>query len=138
MLHKNKSSNFLFLVVSLYQLISVRYMHYYLFTKVCIIRASQKFCNILVTWDTIWQLWMLLERLLRGQTSIDLGDADLTWYYPNATHQICLNSLEHSLRIYNFRPTQSCHQHLATQVKFLESSSYWTMINYAIIFLTTN
>ena len=26
-------------------------------------RGSKKFCNILVVWGTIWQLWMLLLRL---------------------------------------------------------------------------
>ena len=32
---------------------------------------SQKFCNILVTWETIWQLRMYLPRLWRWRTALD-------------------------------------------------------------------
>ena len=36
-----------------------------------ITRLSQKFCNILVTWDTIWQLLMLWPRLWRWWTTLN-------------------------------------------------------------------
>ena len=34
-------------------------------------RLSQKFCNILVTWDLIWCFWILLLKLWRWQTTFD-------------------------------------------------------------------
>ena len=34
-------------------------------------RVNQKFCNILITRSTIWQLQMILSRLWRGRTILD-------------------------------------------------------------------
>ena len=53
---------------------------------------SQKFCNILVTWDTIRQLRILLPMFWRWPTA-------LAWCSPGPTHRIYLKSLEHCLVI---------------------------------------
>ena len=78
---------------------------------------SQKFCNILVTWCTIQQLWMFWPMAWMWQTTLNcemlispdtlrvpltrfaevvnvtshsgLWNAELAWYSPCATHQTC-------------------------------------------------
>ena len=61
------------------------------------------FYNILVKWGTIYQLLMLLPpKLMKVMNYTGLWDAKLAWYSQNATHQICLCGLEHSLGIYPF------------------------------------
>ena len=52
-------------------------------------KASQKFCNILITRGTIRLLWMLWPRLWRL-------DSEVTWYSPSATCQFCLYDLKPS------------------------------------------
>ena len=60
-----------------------------------------------------------------------LWDVELTWYSLWATHQICPQGLEHSLRIHNFRPTWPCliAEVLITQAKFVKPSVYCALIN---------
>ena len=98
--------------------------------------VSPKFCNILVTWGTI----QLLQMLLKVINHTGLWDAKLAWYSPDATHQICHYGLEHKLRIHGIRPTWPCLiiEVLATWVEFLQPSGYYTTINCAITFCTTN
>ena len=71
---------------------------------------------------------------------IELWDTEFAWCSQSAIHQVCLYGLEHNLGIHDFRPTWPCQivKVLATWVKFLESSSYCTVINCAFIFHTTN
>ena len=63
---------------------------------------------------------------------------ELTWYSQNATQWICL--LEHGIGIHTFRPTWPCLivKVLATWVKFLQLSDYYTMINCTFTFCITN
>ena len=65
-----------------------------------------------------------------------LWDAKLAWYSQCATSWICLNSLDHDLRIHGFRPCLII-KILATQTKFLEPSDYWTVINCTFPFCST-
>ena len=55
-----------------------------------------------------------------------------------ASHQICLNDFKQDLRINDGRHTLSCLiiKFLATQLKFLDPSSYCTVINYSFTFYT--
>ena len=56
-------------------------------------RVSKKFCNFLVTWDTIQQLHILFHRTVRCRACLILSE----WYSSDLF-------LEHDLRIYDFRP----------------------------------
>ena len=68
-----------------------------------------------------------------------LWDAELTWYSPRATRQICLYDLEHGRGIYAFRPIGLwlIVKVLAIWLKFLQPSSYCFVINCAFTFHTT-
>ena len=104
--------------------------------RIILTRVSQKFCNILVTLGTIWQLQMLFLWSWRWRTTEKCNMASSL--NTLCTHQICHTDLEHSLRIYSFRRTENCLivKILATQAKFLESSGYCTVIKCAFIFST--
>ena len=85
--------------------------------KVYNTRASQKFCNILLTGDTMSELQMLLPSLWRNTLNCKIPSLPdtlqvLTW--------LCLIKV------------------LATQVKFFEPSDYCTIINCAFTFCTIN
>ena len=82
-------------------------------------RVSQNFCNILVTWGTIRQLWVFLPRLWR--CPITLVDTELAWYSSSATLWICLYGLGHGLGIYSLRSIWPCLivEDLVTRAKFL-------------------
>ena len=58
----------------------------------------------------------------------------------SATHQISFFGLEHGLGIHVFRPTWSCLivKVFAALVKFLEPSSYCTIIKWVFTFHSTN
>ena len=59
--------------------------------------------------------------VVKVMNHIELWYAELTWYSPNATHQICLHDLKPSFWIQTFRPTWPylIVKVLATLVKFL-------------------
>ena len=67
-------------------------------------------------------------------------DAELSWYSLSVIIWICLFSLEHSLRICNFRPPWPCLivKVLATSVKFLQAPGSNTVVNWTFNFGTTN
>ena len=98
------------------------------------IRGSQKFCNILVTWSTIQQLWMFLLRSRSWKTTLDCETPNLLDTL-NANCHICLHSWEHSLRIYCFRPTWPCLivGVLVTRVKFIELCGQCTLCTTNVI-----
>ena len=81
-----------------------------------------------------------LEAVVKVMNHTRLWDIELTWYSPSAFHWICLNSLEHCLIIHSFKPTgpSLTFEVLATQAKLLQLSSYYTKINCACTFHTTN
>ena len=101
-------------------------------------RPSQKFCNILVTWSTIWQLQIIFAKVMKMTNQTRLWDANLTRCSPRVTCQTCLYGLEHKIGIHGFRPIWPCLivKLLTTQAKFLQPSSYWTVINYIFTFHT--
>ena len=93
----------------------------------------------MVTWGTIWQLQMLLQKLWSWLTELDcelLSSPDALWLLLVKF----ASSLEHGPWIHDFRPTWSCLiiEVLATWEKFLEPSGYCFMITCALIFCTTN
>ena len=94
------------------------------------IKVSLKFCNILVIFD----------KVMKVANHTGLWDAELTWYYPSFTCWICLYNLEHSLGIYDFRPTWPCLivEVITAQTKFLELSGYCNLIKWTFTFCPTN
>ena len=90
-----------------------------------------KFCYILVTWDTTQLRWMFLPRLWRWRTTRPSSPDTL---------RICFYGFKYGLRIHTFRSIWPCLivKVLVTWVKFLEPSSYWTVINCTFTFQTTN
>ena len=104
------------------------YIYIYIYTRV-----SQKFCNILITWGTIQQLWILL--LINVMNHTGLWDAEFTLYSPRTTMTL-------SFRIYGFRPTWPC---LIVEVWgiivlfffnlpscFIECRYYWTWKEHSV------
>ena len=99
------------------------------------------FMNICVMWSTIQvvlinniQVSKVLQYFVKKHTATILH---LTWYSPSATHWICLYALEHSLRIYGFRPTWPflIIGILTTEWNFF--NFLFTVINSSITFYTT-
>ena len=124
-------------------------------------RMSEKFCNILVMWGPIWQLWMLLSMTWRWQTILDCKTArspDTLWRshwvplshglaphlskklskFPPDTLWSCLHGLKHSLGIHAFRLTWPCLiiKALTTPAKFFETFGYCTDFIFIGIFTT--
>ena len=95
-------------------------------------RVSQKFCNILVSWGTIWKVLDAFAKTIKGTNHTGLWDVKLSWYSLSATHQICLHGLRHSLRFPDFRSTWHCKiiEVFVSCLKFLEPSSYCTLFNF--------
>ena len=87
----------------------------------------------------MWQVQMLLPMSWRWRTTHDRY-AELVWYPTNAIHQICLNGLHYSLGVQPSMSTWPCQiiEVLATWEKFLEAPGYWTGVNRAFNFHTTN
>ena len=99
--------------------------------------VSQKFCNILITWSTIWQLWMLLSGSWSWRTTLDcemlsssdnfqillVGIASMAWRLTSES-----------------RSTWPCLiiKVLSAWEKFLEPFSYNTVINCTFTFHSTN
>ena len=77
---------------------------------------------------------------MKVTNNIGLWDSELGWYSLSAIHWICFSSLEHGLRIHAFRLTWPCQiiEVLATRAEFFQLSGYWSMINFAFTFRTTN
>ena len=100
--------------------------------------VSQKFCYILFTYSTTWQLLTLLLGSWGWRITVD--SAELAWYSPNTSHRICFYGLEHDLGSRCFRP--SWHfliiEVFETQVKLLEPSGYRTGIKCAFFFHIIN
>ena len=97
---------------------------------------NQKFCNTWATWDTIRQLQMLLPWLWKWRTTLDCA-------MPNSPVNLRVLLIRYASMASEstfFRPTRPCLivKVLATRAKFLESSGYCTVINYAFTFRTTN
>ena len=88
-------------------------------------RASQKFCNILVTKDNSVVMDAFAE-IVKVTNHTVLWDTKLTWYSPNANHWICFYGYKHNFGTHSFRPTWPCLiiKVLATQAKFLQLSGY--------------
>ena len=94
---------------------------------VCI-EVRQKFCNILVTSGTIWQILMLLLWLWRLWSMLDCempSSPDTLW--------VCLDGLVHGLGICSFRFTWPCliDKVLVTWAKLFVLSGYCTVINFS-------
>ena len=89
------------------------------------------FCNILVMWGTISQLCMLLGSW-RRQITLDCEKLSS----PDALKVILVKCFMAWSTALEF--TVLGLPDLATQVKFLEPCSYWTMINHAFTFCIIN
>ena len=69
-----------------------------------------------------------------------LYDVEFAWYSPGTSRRICLYGSVNSLEIHSFWPTLLCRivEVLATRLKFLQPSSYCSVINCTLIFHATN
>ena len=66
-------------------------MSYYIISRST--RVSQKFCNILVLWGTVQQLWMLLRRSWRWQITLDyqlLSSPDIVYWGWRDNNFLCI------------------------------------------------
>ena len=83
---------------------------------------------------------MFFAKVMRVTNHTGLWDAQLSWYLLSDTYWICLYGLEHSLKIYGFRPTWTCLfvKVLAPWSEYLEPSGYCTVINCTFAFHKTN
>ena len=94
-------------------------------------QVSQKFCNILVIWGTIQQLWMLLPRLWRWWTTLECK-------MPNSPDTLRMLITRFASIIWStasessFKPTWPWRL-LQPKQNFLNH-----MVNYVFIFCTTN
>ena len=88
--------------------------------------------------DVNLHMWLYNSNLKCSLAASDPFDYVLK--VTNHTHQICLNSLEHSRRTHDFQLIWLCLiiKVLVTQVKFHKSVGYCTVINCAFTFYTTN
>ena len=103
-------------------------------------RVSQKFCNILVKWGTIWWLQMHLLMMWRWWTTLDCEMPSSPDTLQVLLIGFYLYGLEYSFRIHCFWPIWLCLiiKVLATWAKFLQPSDYFNVINCAFTFFTTN
>ena len=102
-------------------------------------RVSQKFCNNLVGWRKIWQLWMLC----RGHECYEQYWTVRCWALPDTLQMLIpwFASIAGSTVLESsFRLIWPCPIIVvpATRAKFLETSCYSTRINCAFTFHTTN
>ena len=87
-----------------------------------------------------WAALYIFANFVKVNNYTGLRDAELTWYSPRATHQICLQGLEHSLWIHDLRTTWYCPivEVLATWAKFFLLYGYSNVINCVFVFPPTN
>ena len=96
---------------------------------------SQKFCNVLVAWSTIWQVRMLLPRSWKWQTTLDSkipSSCDTLWVLLD--YRICLYGLEPWIPWFKAFLTLPIVKVLTAWEKFLETS----VTNCAFTFRPTN
>ena len=91
--------------------------------------VNQNYCNILVRHSLVAP--NAFVKVMKVMYSTGMGDTKLAWYSLSVTQQICLNSLEHDLRINGFRPTWYCQiiNIFLICAKFLKPSDYYSVIN---------
>ena len=99
------------------------------------ISMSQRFCNILVTRDTIQQLWMILLRFWRWWTTLDcqmLSSPDILCMSLTGFASVAWSTAMESMIL----SIPDFIEIFAIQTKFFEPSVFCIVINY--IFFTTN
>ena len=87
-----------------------------------------------------WEAETNMAKVVKVMNHTRLWNPVLSWYSPSATCWIYIHGLEYSLGNHSFSTTWSCLivDVLASPEKFPEPSSYWTMINCAFTFRSTN
>ena len=98
-----------------------------------------KVLHLLAIWGKIWQLWKLLLRSWRWQTTLEsemMSSPDALCTLLIRFASMAWTTASES----SFRPTWLCLiiTILATQPKFLEPCGYCTVINYTFSFHVTN